>query len=673
MEIAVYPDAPVHIGVITDPAGTVEPDVPLVVDVVVPPSAAVSVEISGGVGPQGPQGVVGPQGPPGPAGVQGPPGTGSVAGMVAGQIPIAAGATAIGSSANLSGDVTSAPATLVTTLATVNSNIGTFARATVTVDGKGRVTAASAGAADAGITQLTGDGIAGPGNGSQALTLANVNANVGTWNNVTVNGKGLVTAGSNVAYLTSSGISGMVAGQIPIAASATTITSSGNLSGAVTTSGSLATTLAANAVATTNITNANVTYAKIQNVTAARLLGNPTGSAAAPSEISLANGLSFITTVLNGPMSGMTSGQIPIAAGASTVTSSANLSGDITSNATLVTTLATVNSNVGTWNNITINAKGLATAGSNVAYLTTSGVSGMTAGQIAIAATATTITSSIPTSTFATPASVTTGDNLRVLKAGDTMTGTLAFAGTAATTSAAITVGGTTTAAVYSQWTNTSGNLLTGIESSTGGTVSAGSSPYATIFGSQNATSVQFLTNNTVRATLDSAGNFGIGTPSGNKFSVVGPSTAGTTLSMFATGPAGADSTSVHVAFFDGGRTTVNGSISRTGTNAVLYNTTSDARLKTDITDSDRGLDALLAIKVSDYRMGKTHQQGLLAQDVYKVYPEAVRKGGADPDLDPWMIDYGRLTPLLIRGMQQQQAQIASLTRRLAALERPDP
>lgn len=51
-------------------------------------------------------------------------------------------------------------------------------------------------------------------------------------------------------------------------------------------------TASANSFATT-IGNAAVTYAKIQNVTASRLLGNPTGGAAAPSEISLPASLAF--------------------------------------------------------------------------------------------------------------------------------------------------------------------------------------------------------------------------------------------------------------------------------------------------------------------------------------------------------------------------------------------
>ena len=58
------------------------------------------------------------------------------------------------------------------------------------------------------------------------------------------------------------------------------------------------------------------------------------------------------------------------------------LTGDVTTTAgSVATTLATVNSNIGTWNNVTVNAKGLVTAGSNVAYLTaTTGVSSFNGG-----------------------------------------------------------------------------------------------------------------------------------------------------------------------------------------------------------------------------------------------------------------------------------------------------
>ncbi len=83
---------------------------------------------------------------------------------------------------NLTGDVTSSGA--ATTLATVNSNVGTFA--SVTVNGKGLVTAAA---------NLTGDVTSS----SAATTLATVNSNVGSFTNanITVNGKGLITAAAN--------------------------------------------------------------------------------------------------------------------------------------------------------------------------------------------------------------------------------------------------------------------------------------------------------------------------------------------------------------------------------------------------------------------------------------------------------------------------------------------
>jgi hypothetical protein len=157
-------------------------------------------------------------------------------------------------------------------------------------------------------------------------------------------------------------------------------------------------------------------------------------------------------------------------------------------------------------------------------------------------------------------------------------------------------------------------------------------------------------------------GNVGIGGSPLRKFHVINQLTAGGIASAFSSGPNGADSTTIMCSFTDGASAVAVGAITRTGTNSVAYNTTSDARLKDSVTESKRGLDALMAIKVSDYKMGKTAQQGLLAQDVAKVYPEAVHQGGKDPNLEPWMIDYGRMTPLIIKAFQDLAAKVDALS-----------
>jgi Chaperone of endosialidase/Coenzyme PQQ synthesis protein D (PqqD) len=78
----------------------------------------------------------------------------------------------------------------------------------------------------------------------------------------------------------------------------------------------------------------------------------------------------------------------------------------------------------------------------------------------------------------------------------------------------------------------------------------------------------------------------------------------------------------------------------------------SDIRLKEDI----RLLTRLFGLNVYTFRFfgSPNLRVGLLAQEVYERFPEAVVQGGADPHTQPWKIDYA----VLVRRISHRQAYV---------------
>ena len=131
------------------------------------------------------------------------------------------------------------------------------------------------------------------------------------------------------------------------------------------------------------------------------------------------------------------------------------------------------------------------------------------------------------------------------------------------------------------------------------------------------------------------------------------------------------NSSGANYAVFRNSTNGIVGTISRvTTTNAVAYNTSSDQRLKSNIADALPVLDKLMDVKVRqfDWTEGNLHQDaGFIAQELAPVLSGIVTEGKTQDDW--WQLDYARLTPYLVKAIQEQQVIINELKTKVAALE----
>jgi hypothetical protein len=225
-----------------------------------------------------------------------------------------------------------------------------------------------------------------------------------------------------------------------------------------------------------------------------------------------------------------------------------------------------------------------------------------------------------------------------------------------------------------------SGGMLLGIDA-TGGA----------IYVNENAP-LDFYTNATQRARIDSSGNLLVGTTSATGARLTVASTVNTQSEILQLNASSGDVYGKQIVISQNKSDTTSRYLScetNNGNTAKLYiysngnvvnannsyGSLSDAKLKENIVDASPKLTGLMQVKVRNYNLigDTTKQIGVVAQELETVFPSMI---DISPDIDKEGNDLGTTTksvkysvfvPMLIKALQEQQAIIVSLQARLDA------
>ena len=176
------------------------------------------------------------------------------------------------------------------------------------------------------------------------------------------------------------------------------------------------------------------------------------------------------------------------------------------------------------------------------------------------------------------------------------------------------------------------------------------------------------ITMNTVdveRMRIDSSGNLLVGTTSSQGL-ITATTTGSTTFDCART----ETSTANNIILRNGNGAV--GSIQTSGS-STSYNTSSDQRLKENITDSDEARSKVNAIQVRKFNWkvdGSYQPYGMIAQELQSIVPEAVSSPEKPEEM--FGVDYSKLVPLLTKAIQEQQKLIEDLKSRIEVLETPE-
>jgi len=112
-----------------------------------------------------------------------------------------------------------------------------------------------------------------------------------------------------------------------------------------------------------------------------------------------------------------------------------------------------------------------------------------------------------------------------------------------------------------------------------------------------------------------------------------------------------------------------NGTVHATNTSISAI---SDASLKENVRDLDKGLDAVLALQPRrfDWKNGDGNDiMGFIAQEVEEVMPELIDEAQYNKDETKKSLKMGDMIPSMVKAIQEQQAMIEDLKAEVAALK----